>query len=112
MRPDIMTLGKGLGVAVLVAKAEVSVFDHGDQGGTFNGNPLMCAVGQAVLSEVAKPAFLAHVQTVGEYLGEQLKGLSAELGLGPERGKGLLRALDLGANLAAPDVVAAAREAG
>jgi len=116
LRPDIMTLGKGLGggvpIAALVAKAEVSVFDHGDQGGTFNGNPLMCAVGQAVLSEVAKPAFLAHVQTVGEYLGEQLKGLSAELGLGPERGKGLLRALDLGANLAAPDVVAAAREAG
>ncbi|HXJ82442.1 MAG TPA: acetylornithine transaminase [Candidatus Methylomirabilis sp.] len=115
VRPDIMTLGKGLGggvpIAALVARAEVSVFNHGDQGGTFNGNPLMCAVGLAVLAEVARPAFLAHVQAVGSYLSERLTGLAAELGLGPERGMGLLRALELGTDLAA-DVVAAAREGG
>jgi acetylornithine/N-succinyldiaminopimelate aminotransferase len=113
--PDIMTLGKGLGggvpIAALVARAAVSVFDHGDQGGTFNGNPLMCAVGLAVLSEVARPALLAHVQAMGGYLSEQLTRLSAELGLGPERGMGLLRALELGSTTAA-DVVAAAREDG
>src|SRR5262249_54652066 len=110
--PDIMTLGKGLGggvpIAALVARADVSVFDHGDQGGTFNGNPLMCAVGLAVLSEVARPAFLAHVQAMGRYLSERLTALSAESGLGPERGMGLLRALELGSEIAA-DVVAAAR---
>jgi acetylornithine/N-succinyldiaminopimelate aminotransferase len=115
VRPDIMTLGKGLGggvpIAALVARAEVSVFDHGDQGGTFNGNPLMCAVGLAVLSAVARPAFLAHVQAMGRYLSERLTALSAELGLGPERGMGLLRALELGSDTAA-HVVAAAREAG
>ena len=113
--PDIMTLGKGLGggvpIAALVARDEVSVFDHGDQGGTFNGNPLMCAVGLAVLSEVARPAFLAHVQAMASYLSEQLTALSAELSLGPERGIGLLRALELGFNQAA-DVVAAARRGG
>ncbi|HXF16931.1 MAG TPA: aminotransferase class III-fold pyridoxal phosphate-dependent enzyme, partial [Burkholderiales bacterium] len=51
IRPDIMTLGKGLGggvpLAALVATEAVSVFEHGDQGGTFNGNPLMAAVGCA-----------------------------------------------------------------
>jgi acetylornithine/N-succinyldiaminopimelate aminotransferase len=115
VRPDIMTLGKGLGggvpLAALVARAEVSVFEQGDQGGTYNGNPLMCAVGLAVLSEVARPEFLAHVNSMGTYLGEQLTALSLELGLGPERGLGLLRALDLGSEMAA-DVVTAAREGG
>ncbi|MBL8386500.1 MAG: acetylornithine transaminase [Burkholderiales bacterium] len=99
IEPDIMTLGKGIGggvpLAALLAKAEVSVFEHGDQGGTYNGNPLMCAVGLAVLGAVAQPAFLAHVQAAGAHLSARLTALSAELGLGPERGIGLLRALDL-----------------
>ena len=51
--PDIMTLGKGIGggvpLAALLATERASCFEHGDQGGTFNGNPLMCAVGLAVL---------------------------------------------------------------
>src|SRR5277367_5902193 len=46
--PDIMTLGKGIGggvpLAALLATEKASCFEHGDQGGTFNGNPLMCAV--------------------------------------------------------------------
>jgi acetylornithine/N-succinyldiaminopimelate aminotransferase len=113
--PDIMTLGKGIGggvpLAALVATEDVSVFEHGDQGGTYNGNPLMCAVGVAVLSEVARPAFLAHVKAMGAYLSERLTALSDELGLGRERGMGLLRALELGADMAAA-VVAAARERG
>jgi acetylornithine/N-succinyldiaminopimelate aminotransferase len=113
VQPDIMTLGKGIGggvpLAALVATADVSVFEHGDQGGTYNGNPLMCAVGLAVLSEVAKPAFLAHVNAMGAYLSGQLTALSNELGLGPERGLGLLRALELGSDIGA-EVVAAARD--
>ncbi len=51
--PDIMTLGKGIGggvpLAALLATEAASCFEHGDQGGTFNGNPLMCAAGLAVL---------------------------------------------------------------
>ena len=56
IEPDIMTLGKGIGggvpLAALLATAKASCFAHGDQGGTFNGNPLMCAAGLAVLEEV------------------------------------------------------------
>ena len=56
-----MTLGKGIGggvpLAALLATNKASCFEHGDQGGTFNGNPLMCAAGLAVLAEVGKPEF-------------------------------------------------------
>src|SRR5712672_4071488 len=62
IKPDIMTLGKGIGggvpLAALLATRSACCFEHGDQGGTFNGNPLMCAVGLAVLEHVATPNFL------------------------------------------------------
>jgi acetylornithine/N-succinyldiaminopimelate aminotransferase len=115
VEPDIMTLGKGIGggvpLAALLAKAEVSVFEHGDQGGTYNGNPLMCAVGLAVLGEMLKPGFLDHVKNTGKYLSEKLAAASAELGLGEERGIGLLRALELKQDIGAK-VVTIARDDG
>ncbi len=105
IEPDIMTLGKGIGggvpLAALLAREAVSVFEHGDQGGTYNGNPLMCAVGSAVIDEVSKPAFLANVRATAEYLSGRLTDLSMRLGLKGERGRGLLRALDLGADIGA-----------
>ncbi len=97
--PDIVTLGKGLGggvpLAALLATREVSCFDKGDQGGTFSGNPLTTAIGYAVLSAVAQPEFLRHVQTAGNYLREQLRRLSQRFSLGEVRGEGLLLALDI-----------------
>jgi len=100
--PDIMTLGKGLGggvpLAALCAKEAVSVFEPGEQGGTFNGSPLMTAVGCAVMEEMLKPGFLSSVADTGSYLGEKLRDLVSGLGLSHERGLGLLRALDLGAD--------------
>ena len=97
--PDIMTLGKGLGggvpLAALIASKAVSCFDQGDQGGTFSGNPLMTAIGCAVLDAVAKPDFLKHVQERGEYLQQKLIKLSKEKGLGVVRGRGLLIAMEI-----------------
>jgi acetylornithine/N-succinyldiaminopimelate aminotransferase len=111
--PDIMTLAKGLGggvpIGALLARQQACVFAHGDQGGTFNGNPLMCAVGLSVLQEVLSDGFLAQVRTTGDYLGERLQALSGQRGLGAVRGVGLLRALELGQPVA-PDVVTHARE--
>jgi acetylornithine/N-succinyldiaminopimelate aminotransferase len=97
--PDIMTLGKGLGggvpLAALVASREVMCFAHGDQGGTFNGNPLMTAAGIAVMEELSKPGFLAQVAETGAYLAERLTQISRKHGSGGVRGRGLLLALDL-----------------
>jgi acetylornithine/N-succinyldiaminopimelate aminotransferase len=97
--PDIMTLGKGIGggvpLAALLATENASCFDHGDQGGTFNGNPLMCAAGLAVLEQIGQPAFLKSVADTGQFLEGELQRLSARHGLGAIRGRGLLLALDL-----------------
>jgi len=99
IRPDVMTLGKGIGsgvpLAALLAREEVCLFEPGDQGGTFNGNPLMTAVGCAVVEEVARQEFLAQVRENGTYLTSQLRRLSEQAGLGVVRGLGLLLALEL-----------------
>jgi acetylornithine/N-succinyldiaminopimelate aminotransferase len=113
--PDIMTLGKGIGggvpLAALLATERASCFEHGDQGGTFNGNPLMCAAGLAVVSEVSKPDFLKSVAEMGLYLESELRRLSARHGLGEVRGRGLLLALDLKLPIG-PCLVTRAFEAG
>jgi acetylornithine/N-succinyldiaminopimelate aminotransferase len=99
IEPDILTLGKGLGggvpLAALVAAEAVCCFEPGDQGGTFNGSPLMTAIGNAVVEAVSSPAFLADVVAKGDYLTQRLLDLSARLGHGEVRGRGLLLALEL-----------------
>jgi len=113
IEPDIMTLGKGIGggvpLAALLAREEVCCFAAGDQGGTYNGNPLMAAVGIAVLETLLAPGFLQEVAAKGDFLAAGLRALSEEFGLGDERGAGLLRALRL-ADERAPALVEAGRK--
>ncbi|WGD48552.1 acetylornithine transaminase [Bradyrhizobium sp. CB1650] len=113
--PDIMTLGKGIGggvpLAALLATERASCFEHGDQGGTFNGNPIMCAAGLAVLEQVSKPDFLKSVADTGLLLESELRKISTRHGLGGVRGRGLLLALDLKLPIA-PAIVAQAFEKG
>lgn len=108
VQPDIMTLGKGLGggvpLSAVLARQHASVFEWGDHGGTLAGNPLMCAVGLAVVQELAKPAFLAQVRTRGAQMEQGLRAISEEYGLGEVRGKGLLWALELG-GMSGPELV-------
>lgn len=115
IEPDIMTLGKMLGggvpLAALVAKGKISCFEHGDQGGTYCGNPLMTAVGCAVMETVLAPGFLDQVKASGDDLSERLAALSQRRGLGEVRGRGLLIALDLKDDMA-PALVEHARDAG
>jgi acetylornithine/N-succinyldiaminopimelate aminotransferase len=115
IEPDIMTLGKGIGggvpLAALLATEKASCFEHGDQGGTFNGNPLMCAAGLAVLEQVSEGEFLQSAVEAGLYLESELQKLSARHGLGDIRGRGLLLALDLKLPIGA-SIVAQALEAG
>jgi acetylornithine/N-succinyldiaminopimelate aminotransferase len=97
--PDILTVGKGIGggvpLAAVLARQDVCLFDSGDQGGTFNGNPLMTAVGFAVVGEISRPEFLRQVRENGDYLAAHLRQLSVDFGFGELRGRGLLLALDL-----------------
>jgi len=102
--PDIMTLAKGLGggvpLAALVAHRDVCCFEYGDQGGTFCGNPLMAAVGCAIVDAVTTPGFLERVAQAGNHLASRLRDLSRRHGGGEVRGKGLLLALNLGRDIA------------
>jgi acetylornithine/N-succinyldiaminopimelate aminotransferase len=92
IKPDILTLGKGLGggvpLAALLAIKAASCFAHGDQGGTFNGNPLMCAVGIAMLGEVSAELLLGSVTEKGEVLTAALGKLARRYRLAEVRGRG------------------------
>jgi len=113
--PDIVTLGKGLGggvpISAVLAREPACVFEPGDQGGTYSGNPLMAAASLAVLAVISEPAFLAGVRERGAQLRDGLESLSQRFGLGEVRGEGLLLALELGSDQA-PELVRAARERG
>jgi acetylornithine/N-succinyldiaminopimelate aminotransferase len=103
IEPDIMTLGKGIGggvpLAALMATDAVACFVPGDQGGTYNGNPLMTAVGISIIEQLLAPGFLDAVRAKGELLSKELLSISAEFNLNGERGEGLLRALILSSDV-------------
>ncbi len=113
IEPDIMTLGKGIGggvpLSALLCTDAVASFVPGDQGGTYNGNPLMCAVGISVIEQLTAPGFLESVQEKGQYLRSKLLELSSKYNLNGERGEGLLRALILNKDIG-PSLVEKARE--
>jgi acetylornithine/N-succinyldiaminopimelate aminotransferase len=105
IKPDIVTLGKGLGggvpVSATIAAEHVCCFEHGDQGGTYNGNPLMTAVALAVVETVCETSFLQSVHASGVQLNARLLELSADIDLAQVRGAGLLQAIELGKPVAA-----------
>ena len=81
--PDIMMVAKGIGggfpLGCVVATEEAaSGMTAGTHGSTYGGNPLGCAVGLAVLEEVADPNFLADVNRKAGHLRQKLEALVAE----------------------------------
>ncbi|MQC47876.1 MAG: acetylornithine transaminase [Chloroflexi bacterium] len=116
IEPDIMTLAKGLAggvpIGALLAKAHCAVFEPGDHGSTFGGNPLATAAGAYVLREVIDGGVLQNAADRGEQLEQRLAGIEdrCELAVG-HRGAGLLRALVLSRD-AAGEVVLKALEYG
>jgi acetylornithine aminotransferase len=115
VRPDVLTLAKGLGGGLPIGMcvglgAAGTGFAKGDHGSTFGGNPVACAAALAVLDTIERDGLLAHVTAVGEHLAAGLGQISHPL-LAGVRGAGLWRAVVLTAEVA-PDVEAAARQAG
>ena len=82
IEPDIMMVAKGIGGgfplgAVLATEEAASGMTVGTHGSTYGGNPLACAVGNAVMKVVAEPAFLSEVQRKSGTLRQKLEGLVA-----------------------------------
>src|SRR4029079_7545562 len=85
----------GVPLSALVTSERAACFSRGEQGGTFNGNPLATAVGLAVLEAVTARGFLAAVAERGEQLRAGLGRLAARHGIVEVRGRGLLIAARL-----------------
>lgn len=111
--PDLVTLAKGLGGglpigATLAFGDAADLFQPGQHGTTFGGNPVACAAALAVLDVIADEGLLERAQTVGARLRE---GLAADARVTEVRGEGLLIGLELSAPKSV-EVAAAALEAG
>jgi acetylornithine/N-succinyldiaminopimelate aminotransferase len=98
IRPDIMTLGKGLGgglpISAMLARDEVSCFELGDHGGTFAGHALLSAGALAVLEHLVTPAHTALREDSAHALEQSLRTLASRHGLAL-RGRGHLWGLVL-----------------
>ena len=97
IRPDVITLAKGLGGglplgAMIALGSAAQLFEAGDHGTTFGGNPIATAAGLAVISTIEKEKILDNVDAVGEYL---LTELALIPGVIEVRGAGLLIGLTL-----------------
>lgn len=98
-RPDVLTLGKGLGagypLSACLTDKRFDGFEPGDQGGTHTYHPLGAAVGMAVIEEMERLDLVARSKTAGIELRSALEGLAPRFGLRNLRGRGLLQAFDL-----------------
>lgn len=117
IKPDIITLAKGLGggipiAACVVTDAVASVMAVGDHGTTFGGNPLSCQVGYTVVKELKKASMVKHIQEVSEYLYEKLSAFLKCPQVKELRGKGLMLGLELSADIKVKDVVLSLLEKG
>lgn len=99
VRPDIMTLGKGIGagfpLSAMLAIESLNIFEPGDQGGTYTGQPLAMAVGCAVLMEIEEKALCKHAQKMGDLIKNKLHALADDFPISNIRGKGLMIGFDV-----------------
>jgi acetylornithine/N-succinyldiaminopimelate aminotransferase len=83
IRPDVLTLGKGLGggfpIAALLASSDAACFEDGDHGSTFGGNAVGSAVALAVVAELTSSEGSARREASSRYLLTTLHDLAGRL---------------------------------
>jgi ornithine--oxo-acid transaminase len=100
VRPDMVIIGKALSggfypVSAVVADAELlGLFQPGEHGSTFGGNPLGMAVARAAMRALVEEDMVANSARMGEYFYEQLAEISSPH-VKEVRGKGLLIGVEL-----------------
>lgn len=116
IKPDVMTLAKGLGSGVpigacLTAGRASGVFKPGNHGSTFGGNPLACAAGLTTLDIIEQEGLIANAIKQGEAIRSGLRAALADTaGVVDIRGEGLMIGVQLDRPCA--DLVKQALEAG
>ena len=103
VKPDVLMLGKALGggmmpvSAVLASREVLGVFEPGDHGSTFGGNPLACAVARAALHIHVRDKLSERAAALGETLVAKLRAMKMPV-VKEIRGKGLLIGIELHAD--------------
>ncbi|MFQ5656046.1 MAG: aspartate aminotransferase family protein [Candidatus Methylomirabilales bacterium] len=115
-KPDIMTVGKGLGggipIGATLVTNQAACFGPGDHGSTFGGNALCSAVAFAVFRHILEEDLSANAARVGGYFRDRLLDLQEKHEVvGDVRGRGLLLAVEFTSPMALP-VVQTCRELG
>ena len=114
--PDVVTTAKGLGngmpIGVCLARGEAAgLFEPGNHGSTFGGNPLACAAALAVIDTIEQESLCSRARILGDrILSGFNKSLTGNNQVKEIRGKGLMLAIEL--NEDAPNLVNDALEAG
>ena len=116
IEPDVMTsakaLGGGLPIGALLAKEHANVFEPGDHGSTFGGQPLATAAAAHVVRRVLEGDILRNVRERGDQAARALTALGEKHAVVKGvRGRGLLIGLELNEAIA-PDVVMASMRGG
>lgn len=118
IKPDIMTLAKGLGGgvpigAVLATNEAATGFELGDHGSTFGGNPLACAAANTVLEVIADDQLCFKAGTVSELIVNKLNQIKEKRGYIKEvRGMGLLIGIEFDERILASGMRDALRNKG
>lgn len=100
VRPDIVILGKALSggfypvSAVLADKPLMELFQPGEHGSTFGGNPLGAAIARAALKVIVDEHLIENAAKMGEYFMDQLAEIPSRH-VQEVRGKGLLIGVEL-----------------
>jgi ornithine--oxo-acid transaminase len=103
VRPDVLIIGKALAggfypvSGVLASKEVLGVFEPGDHGSTFGGNPLACAVARAALRVLIDEQLAEHSAEMGEYFLAKLRTLESSV-IREVRGRGLWIGIELHVN--------------
>jgi acetylornithine/succinyldiaminopimelate/putrescine aminotransferase len=81
-------------ISAFLCKDKANVFVPGNHGGTYCGNPLVCATGYEVVKYIIENDICSHVRKVGAHLVQSLKELQEKHPvIADVRGKGLLLAI-------------------
>jgi ornithine--oxo-acid transaminase len=100
VHPDVLIIGKALAggfypvSAVLASKEILGVFQPGDHGSTFGGNPLACALARTALRILVEENLIERSAELGAYFLEKLRTLKSPV-IRDIRGRGLWLAIEL-----------------
>ncbi len=101
IRPDLLTVAKALGNGIpigacLAAGPAARVFQTGQHGSTFGGNPLACHVAATVIDVIEQERLLARAEQLGRQLREALRQALDDSGMVKQvRGQGLMIGVEL-----------------